>query len=83
MSLLITNQVIVDLNDSVIEPAAWRVAAKQDEDVCLALPPNFEREQDAERARAALQQAGLVSEKSLRLAGEEAVVRIMLESLAW
>jgi hypothetical protein len=26
MSLLITNQVIVDLHDSVIEPAAWKVA---------------------------------------------------------
>lgn len=83
MSLMITNQVVVDRNDAVIEPAAWRVATKRDAEVCLALPLNFQRERDAERARAALERAGLESEDALRLASEGAVIRIMAESLAW
>ncbi len=85
MPLLITNQVIVDRSATVIEPAVWRVAVVASEteaETCLALPLNFGRERDAERAKAALERAGLVSEDVLRLAGEVAVIRIMGESLA-
>ena len=86
MSLLITNQVIVDRNSNrVIEPAAWRVAVASETkaETCLSLPLKFGRERDAERAKASLEQAGLVSVGSLRLAGEGAVIRVMGESLAW
>ena len=86
MSLLITNQVIVDQRGAqVIEPAIWRVAVQSETEAetCLALPLNFGGERDAERAKAALERAGLVSEGVLRLAGEGAVIRIMGESLAW
>jgi hypothetical protein len=83
MSLVITNQEIVDRNMSVIEPAAWRVATIVAAEKCLALPLNFNRERDAERARAALQKAGLESEEALRRVGQGAVIRIMAESLAW
>ena len=85
MSLLITNQVVMDPNDTVIEPAGWRVAVASETqaEVCLALPLHFGAERDAERAKAALEQAGLVSEGVLRLAGEGAVIRIMGEALAW
>ncbi len=67
MSLLVTNQVIVDRKAAVIEAAAWRVATKR----------------NAERAKTALERMGLVSEDALRRVGEEAVIRIMGESLAW
>lgn len=85
MSLLITNQVIVDLNNRVTEPAAWRVAvaSETEAETCLSLPLKFGGERDAERAKAALERAGLVSVDSLRLAGEGAVIRVMGESLAW
>lgn len=83
MSLLVTNQVIVDLNDTVIEPAAWRVAVDRDGETCLALPLSFGAKRDAERAKAALERAGLVSEDVVRLAGAGAVIRIMGEALAW
>lgn len=86
MSLLIFfNQVVVDRNAKVIEPAVWRVAVASDTEAetCLALPLNFGVERDAERAKAALERLGLVSEGVLRLTGEGAVIRIMGESLAW
>lgn len=83
MSLLVTNQVIVDRKAAVIEAAAWRVATKRNADTCLALPMNFETERDAERAKTALERMGLVSEDAMRRVGEEAVIRIMGESLAW
>jgi len=85
MSLLITNQVIVDGSAQVIEHAVWRVAvaSETEDETCLALPLNFGVERDAERAKAALERAGLVSEGVLRLAGEGAVIRNMGESLAW
>ena len=83
MSLVVTNQEVVDKNMSVIKPAAWRVATQVSAETCLALPLTFEREQDAERARAEFQRAGLEGEDALRRAGEKAVVRIMAESMAW
>ena len=85
MSLLITNQVVMDRSAKVIEPAVWRVAVESESDAetCFALPLNFGMERDAERAKAALERVGLVSEGVLRLAGEGAVIRIMGESLAW
>ena len=86
MSLLITNQVIMNRNaSSVMEHATWRVAVDSDTEIeiCLALPLHFERKQDAERAKAALERVGLVSEGVLRIAGEEAVIRLMGEALAW
>ncbi len=83
MSLLVTNQVIVDRSAAVIDLVAWRVAADRDDETCLALPLNFGAERDAERAKAALERAGLENEDALRRAGKEAVIRIMAESLAW
>lgn len=85
MSLLVTNQVIVDRSAKVIEPAIWRVAvaSENEAETCFALPLNFGGERDAERAKAALERAGLVSGGVLRLAGEEAVIQIMGEALAW
>lgn len=85
MSLLITNQVIVDRNAKVIEPAIWRVAvaSETEAETCLALPLKFGDQRDAERAKAALERVGLEREDVLRLAGEGAVIRIMGEALAW
>lgn len=85
MSLLITNEVVLDRNAKVIEPAVWRVAvaSETEAEICFALPLNFGVERDAERAKAALERLGLVSESVLRLTGEGTVIRIMGESLAW
>lgn len=84
-SLLITNQLVLDPNDTVIEPAGWRVAmaSETEAEVRLALLLHFGAERDAERAKAALERAGLVSAAGLRLAGEGAVIRIMGEALTW
>jgi hypothetical protein len=59
MSLLITNQVVLDPHDTVIEPAGWRVAvdSETEADTWLALPLHFGGERDAERAKAALAKA--------------------------
>jgi len=46
-------------------------------DVC------FTRLQDAQRAKAALEQAGLVTFQALMKAGPEKVRQIMLEAMAW
>lgn len=85
MSLLVTNTVIVDDNAMVIRSAAWRVAVESETEpeTALALPLEFGREPDAERAKDALERAGLASEAALRFAGRGTVVRIMGESLAW
>lgn len=84
MAIFVTHQTIVDDDGAVIEPVAWRVATENDKDIgCLALSMAFGREMDAERARAALEKAGLVCESTLKQAGPTAVYRIMLDSLAW
>ncbi len=83
MSLLVTHQVVVDDNCVVVGPEAWRVAVEFDEQWRHALPIEFSSERDANRAKRALEQAGLTSESALRHAGREAVVRILIESLAW
>ena len=83
MSLLVTNLVLVDDSLSVVGPQAWRVALDFDGEWYQAKPIDFASERDAEWARAALEQAGLTNAVELRRAGQAAVLRIMVESLAW
>lgn len=84
MPIYVTMKVIVDDNGQEIEPAEWRVAVhccvKEE---FLALPMVFGREQDAERAREALERAGLVDEAIIRQAGKSVVLDTMLNSMAW
>jgi hypothetical protein len=83
MSLLVTNLVLMDDSHAVVGPQAWRVALDFDGEWYHAMPIDFSSERDAERARTALEQAGLTSAGELRRAGQAAVLRIMVESLAW
>jgi hypothetical protein len=82
MSLSVTHQVLVDDHYVVVGPEAWRVALEVDEQWRHALPMAFACERDADRARQALEQAGLTSQTALLRAGRDAVTRIMVESLA-
>jgi hypothetical protein len=83
MSLIVTNLVILDASRAVVGPQAWRVALDSEGEWYQALPLEFSSERDAERARRALDQAGLTSAVALRRAGRAAVLQIMVESLAW
>ncbi len=83
MSLIVTNLVILDDSHAVVGPQAWRVALNSDGEWHQAMPLEFSSERDAERARRALDQAGLSSAVALRRAGRAAVHQIMVESLAW
>lgn len=83
MSLSVTHQVLVNDDCVVVGPEAWRVAVEVDEQWRHALPIEFACERDAERAKWALEQAGLTTEAALRHAGRDAVIRTVVESLAW
>ena len=83
MSLLVTNLVLVDDSLTIVGPQAWRVALDCDGEWYHAIPIEFSSERDAERARTALEAAGLTDAVELRRAGQAAVLRIMGESLAW
>ncbi len=82
MAILVTHEAIHDANHVEIGPVEWRVAV-DDNTRYLALPMVFGRKQDAERARNALESAGLASSKALQQAGKAAVMAKMLDSLAW
>lgn len=83
MSLLVTNLVLVDDSHAVVGPQTWRVALDYDGEWYQAMPFEFSSERDAERARRALEQAGLTSAVALRRAGRAVVHQVMVESLAW
>ncbi len=84
MSLEVTYLEIEDDNEVAIEPEAWRVAVRYGTERGLfALPLEFASERDALRAKAALEGAALENGTDLKHAGKDAVVRIMIESLAW
>jgi hypothetical protein len=83
MSLKVTNQALVDDSLAVVGPQAWRVALDGEGEWYQAIPIEFSSERDAERAKRALEEAGLTSGVALRRAGQAAVLRIMVESLAW
>jgi hypothetical protein len=60
------------------QPKAWRLMVC-DEAIAVA----FERERDANRAKAALESAGLNTPRALMEAGHEEVERIIAEAQQW
>lgn len=86
MPLRVTYQeLMADDRQTPLKPAAWRVGVDADEEGehGFALPLEFARKRDAQRARAALISVGLDELSALLDAGEERCVQIMVESLAW